>query len=130
MNRQELTEYIESNYAAHEERLWTENPENGIFRHAGNRKWFALLMRVSKDKFISGCEGACDVLNVKCEPAMIGSLINEDGIFPAYHMNKTHWISVLLDGSADDERIKLLVDISFGLTAPKKKKISPKSKKA
>lgn len=35
------------------------------------------------------------------------------GFFGAYHMNKTNWISVALDGSADDEKVKMLVDLSF-----------------
>ena len=65
--------------------------------------------------------GALDVVNLKCDPMLIGSLTRERGVFPAWHMNKTHWITVALDGSADSELTKMLLDASFTLTAPKRK---------
>ena len=59
-----------------------------------------------------------DVVNFKCDPILIDSLRNEDGFFPAYHMNKEHWITVSLDDVCD-EKIKMLLDISFELTLSK-----------
>jgi len=53
---------------------------------------------------------------------MIGSLLNEKGFFPAYHMSKSSWITIALDGSVDNEKIKWLIDISYALTASKKSK--------
>jgi len=53
---------------------------------------------------------------------MMGSLLQEKGIFPAYHMSKTCWISVLLDGSVSEETLSFLIDISFELTNKKCKK--------
>ena len=50
---------------------------------------------------------------------MVGSLLRENGFYPAYHMTKSSWISVVLDGSADDEKIKMLLDISFEAKAVK-----------
>ncbi len=44
------------------------------------------------------------------------NVTTEAGVFPAYHMSKTHWISVLLDGSVDKDKIKWLLDLSFELT--------------
>lgn len=43
-----------------------------------------------------------------------------DGFYPAYHMNKTKWISVLLDRTVKKDMILDLLDASFALTAPKK----------
>ncbi len=78
-------------------------------------------MSVAKEK-LGICEnGMIDILNVKCDPIMIGSLITENGFYPAYHMNKLNWITVALDGSADDEKIKFLLDMSFDLTSKKTK---------
>lgn len=62
-----------------------------------------------------------DVVNVKCDPIMIGSLRSEPGFFPAYHMNKEKWITVSLDGRVPDGQIKWLLDLSFALTAPRMK---------
>lgn len=50
---------------------------------------------------------------------MIGGLRKEEGILPAYHMNKEHWITVLLDGTVEKEEICNLIDISFELTIKK-----------
>ena len=44
------------------------------------------------------------------------SFLQEKGIFPAYHMSKTCWISVLLDGTVSEETLSFLIDVSFELT--------------
>ena len=62
-----------------------------------------------------------DVINLKCDPLLIGSLCKENGILTAYHMNKSYWISVLLDSTVDDEKIKWLLNLSFEFTKNKKK---------
>ena len=64
-----------------------------------------------------------DVINMKIDDLFFRDLIiQEDGIMPAYHMNKMHWISVLLDGTVPDERVFDLIDMSFLATASAKKK--------
>lgn len=62
-----------------------------------------------------------DVVNLKCDPILIGSLRGDAGIFPAYHMSKANWITVALDGSVPDEKLKMLLDLSYELTATKMK---------
>ena len=39
-----------------------------------------------------------------------------EGILPGYHMNKEHWISVVLDGSVAIEHIHELIQDSYALT--------------
>ena len=60
-------------------------------------------------------EGA--VLNVKCDPILIGSLRREPGFLPAYHMSKDSWISILLDGTVPDDRIMPLLSMSYDFVA-------------
>ncbi len=60
-----------------------------------------------------------DVVNLKCDPLLLGSVRTESGIFPAYHMNKENWVTAALDGSASDEIIKMLLDVSYELTVAK-----------
>ena len=128
MNREELEKYITENYNANAEFLWAKYPDYAIFRHNSNRKWFALIMTISKEKLgLSECD-MIDIMNVKCETIMINSFRAEKGIYAAYHMNKANWISVLLDGSVSDEKVKMLIDMSFRLTAPKIKKVKIKDK--
>ena len=63
-----------------------------------------------------------DVINLKIDPIMMGSFLQEKGIFSAYHMSKTCWISVLLDGTVSEETLSFLIDVSFELTSKKCKK--------
>ena len=60
-----------------------------------------------------------DVVNLKCEPDLIPNLINEKGIYPAYHMNKCHWISVDIECYEDLEKLKMIVDMSYRLVEKK-----------
>ena len=46
----------------------------------------------------------------------MGSYLGQPGILPGYHMNKNHWLTVLLDGTAADDVIKELLEISWELT--------------
>lgn len=62
-------------------------------------------------------ERMTDVVNIKCDPALVGSLRNRTGYFPAYHMNKENWISILLDGSVSRDEIQKLITLSYELTS-------------
>ena len=62
------------------------------------------------------------LVNFKCAPILIGTLREEPGFFPAYHMSKDSWITVALDGSVSDDKIKMLLDMSYEATAPKTRK--------
>lgn len=126
MNKRELAAYIEETYHCRPYQPWEGSPENEVFRHATNHKWFALSFPVDRMKLGLAGEGRIDIVNLKCDPALAGSLAQEAGIFPAYHMNKTHWISVALDGSVPDELLRYLLDMSYGLT--KKSVGGPKQK--
>ena len=115
MNREELTALIRDEFGAEAEYLWADSPDDCIFRHGRNRKWFAVLMRVSAKK-IGADGGQVDILNVKCDPMLIGSLLKKPGYYPAYHMNKTHWLTVQPDRLSDGELYEL-INLSYGLTA-------------
>ena len=122
MNRKELETYIFDHYATLPEYPWADTPRAAVFRHAGNRKWFALVMEVPRDKLgLPGIE-PLDIVNFKCDPILIASLRGEAGIFPAYHMNKSSWITAALDGSVPAETIELLLDVSYELTKPKSRR--------
>ena len=98
-----------------------EDFETTVVRHAKSRKWFCLFMRVSARKI--GREGSepVELLNLKCAPED-GIVARElfDGILPAYHMNKTHWITVVLDGSVPQAFVNRLIAKSYLLTKGRK----------
>ena len=119
MNREELEAYILNHYSTEPDYPWADTPRAAVFRHANNRKWFALMMEVARGRLrLPGAE-PLDIVNFKCDPILISSLHGETGIFPAYHMNKANWITVALDGSVSAETIELLLDVSYELTKPK-----------
>lgn len=122
MDRCTLEKYILDTYGIEPDHPWQDDSDTAVFRHQTNCKWFALIMRIPEEKL--GREGGeqVDAVNLKCETALIGSMLMEPGIYRAYHMNKDHWITAALDGSASDETIQMLLDLSFSLTAPKFKK--------
>lgn len=73
-------------------------------------------MRVSKSKFGIKSDNAVDILNLKSDPILIGSLRLKEGVFPAYHMNKEKWIAIFLDGTVPKNEICDLLDLSYDLT--------------
>ena len=119
MERREIEQYIFDIYSVEPDYPWMDTPESAVFRHAGNRKWFALVTMVSKSKLGLQEQAPLDIVNLKCDPILIGSLRMEHGFFPAYHMNKDKWITAALDGSAPDDTIKMLLEMSYQATAPK-----------
>ena len=122
MNREQFIQHTSDEYGMEGEYLWPKSPLLCVFRHSRNRKWFAIVMDVPKNKLGLAGTDALDVVNLKCDPLLIGSLRKEPGIFPAYHMSKANWISVALDGSVPDEQIKMLLGMSYDATAPKAKR--------
>ena len=107
-------------YGAMPEYLWKRYPEYCVLRRAGNRKWFAVLMEVPKASLGLPGGGKAQIMNVKCEPVLLGSLLQRPGFLPAWHMNKEKWLSVLLDGSVPEAELRSLLDMSFALTAKAK----------
>lgn len=122
VTRQDILQYAEDSYGTTAEYLWEDTPTAAVLRHKTNRKWYAILMEVPTVRLGLSGEGTVDVLNVKCDPLLIGSLLQSKGFLPAYHMSKAHWISILLDGSLSAEDIFPLVDLSFQMTEKKMKK--------
>jgi hypothetical protein len=109
---------VQEKYGNQLEYLWEKSPDTAILRHDSNQKWYAVLMKISWEKLDKGREGLVEVINVKHDQVV--SLIQEKGIYPAFHMNKRYWISVPLDDTFTDEKVLELFEISWDLTRKKK----------
>ena len=120
--RERITQYIQDTYGTEAEYLWADSPGNAIFRHSASKKWYAAMMRVLPEKLGLTGEEALDVMDIKCSTIMIGSLLSTKGFLPAYHMNKNHWISIVLDNSVPDDQITPLLELSYDNVAPKRRK--------
>jgi predicted DNA-binding protein (MmcQ/YjbR family) len=63
-----------------------------------------------------------DVVNLKCPEEVFETVWLDPNVYPAYHMNKRHWISVPLDHNVSDETIEYLLQKSFDATEYKVRK--------
>ncbi len=119
MDRQKLQAYIEENYGIAGAYLFARDPGCCVFRHQSNGKWFAIIMDIPREKLGIPGGGNIDIVNFKCDPRLIGSFRGDKGIFPAYHMNKTHWLTVALDNTVEEDKMLFLLDVSYDLTRGK-----------
>ena len=109
--------YAAAQYGVEPEHLWLKAPDHAVLRRADSRKWFALLGELARGKLGLVGEGCVRMMVVKCEPQLVGVLRRREGILPAYHMDKGHWITVLLDGTVPPQEACALLDRSYALAA-------------
>ena len=118
MTKQQFLDYCLNKYSTSPDYPFDEDFETAVLRHADNRKWYAIVMRVSRCKFGFESDEIIDVVNLKLPTEMFGSFGASDGVHPAYHMNKLHWISVLLPDAHEDV-VSFLTNASFEATRSK-----------
>jgi len=121
MTKESFLSYCSGTYGTSPDYPFDEDFETAVLRHSDNRKWYALVMRVSRRKLGFDSNEVIDVVNLKLPVEMFGSFGATDGVCPAYHMNKLHWISVLLPDAPEDV-VQFLVNVSFEATKTTKKK--------
>ena len=119
MTRQELDKLISDTYSVSAEYPWASYPTHAVYRHANNKKWFAVIMDISRRKLGQKSDEIISVVNLKIATSLIGQLYGNDGIYPAYHMNKNHWITVELTDKTSLEQISWLLEMSFDNTKMK-----------
>ena len=121
--RQWVIDYIKSEYNVESETPFADSPETIVFRNRKNKKWFGIIIgNLPKDRLGLDSSDRADIINLKCDPLFSFNVVNNEGVFKAYHMNKEHWISVLLDGSVSEEEIAFLINMSYMLVDEKNRK--------
>ena len=108
---------IQEKYGNQLEYLWEKSPDTAVLRHEGNKKWYAVLMKISWDKLEKGREGLVEAVNLKHDQVV--GLLSQKGIYPAFHMNKRYWISVAFDDTLSDEMVLELIEKSWNLISKK-----------
>ena len=94
--------------------LW-EKSNNAIVRHKENNKWYAALLMVSKNKLGLDSDEVVDIIDLKMLPEDIEEIVDNENYFLGYHMNKKHWITIILDGRVKIEKIYEFIDLSYHL---------------
>ncbi len=114
--RENILNYAKEQFGTEPEYLWRIFPNYAILRRSDNKKWFAVFMDVPKNKLGLDGNESIDILDVKCDPMIREIMRSKNGFLPAYHLNRDNWITVLLDGTVDEETIFMLIDGSYEIT--------------
>src|SRR5699024_197706 len=117
LTREDIFNHIKENYGTTPDLPFKKFPLYAALRHQPSRKWYGLIMNVSLQQLgLAGTEEV-DVLNLKCRPELSGNLRDGETIIPAYHMDKEHWISIILDRiEPKTNEVYNLIEQSFHLT--------------
>ena len=93
---------------------WVEQGDNSstVYR-CPNNKWFALLMQIKFKNLGFASEESVWAVNLKAEN--VEAITDKKSIFPAYHMNKKYWITVLLTAVTDFDKLCELTKKSYAL---------------
>ena len=126
--RDKIAKYLMKKYGTEPEYLWKRYPRFAVFRHDDNRKWYAVIMNVTPDKIgAMGCD-EIDIIDVKIDDLMLRDiLLQQEGYYPGYHMNKGNWITIVLDGTVAFDEVCRMIDASYEITASAKKSRSSDS---
>ena len=111
----EIVAYIKNKYRDELEFLWEKSPKNAVVRRKSSKKWYAVILTVSKRKLNLDSDEIIEVINLHNRVEEIEKLIDNKKYFPAYHMNKKHWCTICLDGTVELEEIYKLIDVSYEL---------------
>ena len=112
----EIINYCNNKYGENHVNPFKKHPDILALVNEKN-KWYALFLDVDYNKLNKNTDITTKVkiLNVKYPANKILEIIDNKNIFPAYHMNKKHWISIVIDKNIKLETIKELIDISYSL---------------
>ena len=110
-----ILSYIGETFHAEPEFLWERFPEYAALRVPGKKPWFALVGKVPKEKLGLDEGGDAEVINLKDEPDRVKERLAAATALPAYHMNKKHWYTLILDDRCADETVRTWIDKSYAL---------------
>ena len=114
-----LITHAREKYGTEPEYLWKQYPDAAVFRRGDNDKWYGLVMTIERKKLGAAGEGKVEILDLRCDPEVLPLIVDGRRIFPGWHMNKKHWITVPLDGTLPFDEVKELVEDSWQLAGKK-----------
>lgn len=117
----QIIDYLARTYGTEPEYLWERFPRNAVFRRRDNARWYALLVALEGKKIAGrkNDETLAEIAVIRTTEEQLSDCLTKKGYYPAYHMNKKRWITLLLDGSVPTENILPHLDVSYELAARK-----------
>ena len=113
---EDVLHYVKDQYNSTIVKPFKTNPDIKVLV-TPKGKWYALFLDVEYNKLQkdSLVDSKVKIVNLKHLSSEISTVIDNRNIFPSYHMNKNHWISVVLDNNIDIEYVKELIELSYNL---------------
>lgn len=111
-----IYDYVNDEYNDTPDKPFRKLEDCSVIRNHNNLKWYGLIMVIPKNKLTGESEDKVEVINLKVKPENYDMYVAMEDIYPAYHMNKKNWVSVILDSSVSDELLLHMVDESYSFT--------------
>lgn len=115
----QIISYISDKYGDELEFLWEKLPTGAIWRRKDNRKWYGILMIISRSKLGFDSDENVSVIDLRLDTENDSEIIDGKKFFAGYHMNKRTWFTICLDGSVSTEEIFSFIDKSYVLAKKK-----------
>lgn len=112
---QSLAEYAAQTYGSSLEFLWKASPTSSVLRRQDNAKWYCAFLTVEACKLGLPGNDVLEIADVRCRTEELERLIDGRRYFAGYHMNKKHWLTMMLDGSIPLEELRARLDESWRL---------------
>ena len=116
-----IAKQIDEKYKDKPQFEWDKFPGYAIFKNKDSNKWYAIIMDIDKSKLEKNQSVKVEIMNIKLDPNEIENLLTQEGFYPAYHMNKKNWITVILDNTIPDEILMNLLHESYSYTVRKER---------
>lgn len=118
---EEIIRFAKEKYGDEPEFLWADTPDCAVLRRKDSGKWYAAILTVRGDKFKHDPQKD-EVIDIRANPEEIDRLADGVNYFRGYHMNKKHWLTIVLDGSVPTEEICRRLCLSYELACKAAKK--------
>ncbi len=122
--KETLLAYARRKFGSEPDYPWAGESEHAVLRHADSGKWYALFMRLPGKRLGFNGPSYLNIINLKADPMVILALLDHPAVLPAYHMNKTHWVTIILDGRFPDDELQELLESSHVLTGSRRRQVS------
>lgn len=120
ITREEIIKFAQQLPGAATDNPFDQDFDTTVLRHGNSGKWFGIILKAPCKKLGIDRDGETEILNLKCDPLMSFGLFQScSAIIPAYHMNKYHWISIILEKEISKSLWEMLVRQSYSLTMKK-----------
>lgn len=114
-----ITNLIKEKYGDNPNFEWEKYPGYATFKNKETNKWYGIIMNIDKSKLDCKLKGEVEIIDIKLDKDEIKNLLKVKGYYPAYHMNKQNWLTIILDDTLSDEEIMNLVAKSYSYALKK-----------